>query len=97
MSIFEAATRGLRIMHNSEELRDLGEASELYYRAERKNEQLEKTLLETLTKENVEIINEMHDNFTTRETIAGEIHYNQGFSDAIQLIMQSLVWESVRR
>ncbi|WP_245755069.1 hypothetical protein [Pelosinus propionicus] len=45
----------------------------------------------------MEIIYKMHDNFTTLETIAGEIYYKQGFSDAIKLMMQSLVWESAKK
>jgi uncharacterized protein (DUF2164 family) len=97
MSIFETTMRELRLMHDSDDLRNLEKVSERYYRAEQENEQLEKTLSETLAKESIEKINKMHENFTMQETIAGEIYYNQGFSDAIKFMMQSLVWESVRR
>jgi uncharacterized protein (DUF2164 family) len=97
MRIFETTMRELRLVHDSENLRDLVEVSERYCRAEWEINQLEKRLAETLSKENMEIINKMHDNFTTQETVAGEIHYNQGFSDAIKFIMQSLAWEPVKR
>ncbi len=39
----------------------------------------------------------MQDNFTEKETLTGEIYYNQGFCDAIKLMMQSIAWEPVRR
>jgi len=97
MNFFETTMRDLRLMHDSEDLIDLGEVSERYYRAEQENNNLEKTLAANLTKENMEIINKMYDNFTTREVLAGEIYYNQGFSDAIKFMVQSLVWESVKR
>lgn len=97
LRIFETTMRELRLMHDSENLRDLGDVSERYCRAEGEMDHLEKTLAATLTTENMEIIYKMHDNFTTLETIAGEIHYKQGFSDAIKFIMQSLVWESAKK
>ncbi len=97
MNFFETTMRELRIMHDSADLIDLGEVSERYYQAEQENNKLEKALAAILTKENREILNKMYDNFTTQETVAGEIYYNQGFSDAIKFMMQSLVWESVRR
>ncbi|WP_279386969.1 hypothetical protein [Lucifera butyrica] len=42
-------------------------------------------------------MSKLHESFTLQETIAGEVFYNQGFSDGIRFIMQSLTWEPVRR
>ncbi len=84
-------------MHDAEELRCLENVSEGYYQAERANDQLKKRLLEILPKEDIEIVDKMQENFKEKETLAGEIYYNQGFCDAIRLIMQSFVWEPVRR
>lgn len=97
MRIFETATRGLRHMHDAEELRCLENVSEGYYQAEQANDKLKKRLLEILPKEGIEIVDKMQENFTEKETLAGEIYYNQGFCDAVKLMMQSLAWESVRR
>jgi len=97
MRIFETAARELRHMHDSEELRCLENVSEGYYQAEQSNNQLKKRLLEILSKEGIDIVDKMQENFTEKEILAGEIYYNQGFCDAIKLMMQSLAWESVRR
>ncbi|MCC5466260.1 hypothetical protein [Pelosinus baikalensis] len=97
MRIFETAARELRHMHDAEELRCLEKVSEGYYQAEQSNNQLKKRLLEILSKEGIDIVDKMQENFTEKEILAGEIYYNQGFCDAIKLMMQSLAWESVRR
>lgn len=97
MRIFETATKELRAMHNEGCLMKLGEVSGDYYWAEQEIEQLQKELAATLSKEAIEKLNKMHECFTGQETIAGEIFYNQGFADGISLVIQSLMWESVRR
>jgi uncharacterized protein (DUF2164 family) len=79
--IFETATRELRFMHNEGNLRALGKVSGDYYWAEQEIEKLQQQLAATLE----------------QETITGDIFYNQGFSDGISFIMQSLMWEAVRR
>lgn len=97
MRIFESTVRELRMLHDSEELKCLEHVSEGYYQAEQSNHRLKKRLLEILPKEGIDIVEKMQGNFTDKEILAGEIYYNQGFCDAIRLMMQSLTWESVRR
>jgi len=45
----------------------------------------------------LKVVNHLCDNFSHREVTAEDIYYNQGFSDAIKLIVQSMVWSPVRR
>ena len=95
--IFETATKELRFMHNEGNLRELGKVSGDYYRAEREIEKLQPELSAALPKEALEKLNKLQDYFMEQETIAGDIFYNQGFSDGVSFIMQSLMWEAVRR
>lgn len=97
MRIFETVTRELRVMHNEGDLRDLGQVSGDCYWAERGSEQLLKELAATLSKEDLKKLNKWQDYFTHHEATVSEIFYNQGFADGISLIMQSSMWESVRR
>ncbi len=95
--IFETATQELRSMHNEGNLRELGKVSGDYYWAEREIEKLQQELAATLSKEALEKLNALQNYFMEHETIAGDIFYNQGFSDGISFIMQSLMWEAIRR
>lgn len=97
MRVFETATTELRLMHDASDLMNLEKVSRNYNWAEQKIDQLEKEFSETLPEETMEKLEQLHEYFTTQETIAGEIFYNQGFSDGIRLIMQSLAWEPIRR
>jgi uncharacterized protein (DUF2164 family) len=97
VNIFETATKELRSTHDQNELRNLKQVSGDYYWAELDNNKLEELLAKILSAEEFESVNKLHENFTMKETIAGEIYYNQGFSDAIRLILQSLTWGPVRR
>jgi hypothetical protein len=97
MPVFEKATRELQFMHSSGNLVDLGKVSGDYFLAEREIEKLQQELAATLSQEAVEKLTNLQNCFTDQETIAGQIFYNQGFADGISLVMQSLMWESVRR
>jgi hypothetical protein len=97
MRIFETVTRKLRVMHNEEDLRELEKVSGDYYWARRESEQLRKELAAALPEEAVGKLTELQDHLMDRETIASDIFYNQGFADGVSLVMQSLMWETVRR
>jgi hypothetical protein len=97
MHIFETVTRELWVMHNEGYLRDLGQVSGNYYWAAREIEQLQKELAAALSKEDFEKLTQLQDYSINQETMASEIFYNQGFADGMSLIMQSTMWESVRR
>ena len=97
MNTFETATRELRISHDESELRNLEKVSCDYYWAELENNELEESLAKILSAEEFKKVNKLHENSTLQEAIAEEIYYNQGFSDAIRFIMQSLTWGPVRR
>jgi uncharacterized protein (DUF2164 family) len=97
MNVFENVTDELRSVHNQNDLKNLEEIAENYYRASIENNNIEKTLEERLSQEEMKMIYKLCNNFLTKEVVAGEIYYNQGFSDAMQLIIHSLVWSPVRR
>ena len=97
MNVFEAVTDELRSVHNENDLKNLEEVAENYYRANLENNTIEKTLEERLSQEDMKMIYKLCDNFLTKEVVAGKLYYNQGFSDAIQLIIHSLVWSPVGR
>ncbi|MBU2700304.1 protein of unknown function (DUF2164 family) [Sporomusaceae bacterium BoRhaA] len=61
------------------------------------NHGLKKSLAAELSKEQVNKLNELQNYFSDQETVAGDIYYNQGFADGVSLMMQSLMWEAVRR
>ncbi|MBU2699882.1 hypothetical protein Ga0466249_000963 [Sporomusaceae bacterium BoRhaA] len=97
LGIFETATRELRAMHNEGNLMKLGKVSGDYYWAEQEIDRLQQELAATLSKEAVEKLNKLEEGFTWKETVAGEIFYKQGFADGVSLVMQSLMWQSVRQ
>jgi len=97
MRIFETVTRKLRVMHNEEDLRELEKVSGDYYWARRESEQLRKELAAALPEEAVGKLTKLQDYFADQEMIAGDLFYNQGFADGVSLVMQSLMWETVRR
>jgi hypothetical protein len=95
--IFETATSNLQLMHNEENLVDLSSVSGDYYCTSRKIEDLQEELAAALPKEKTEKFTQLQDCFLDQEIVAREIYYNQGFADGISLMMQSLMWEAVRR
>jgi hypothetical protein len=97
MRIFETVTGELQSMHNDGNLKNLGQVSSNYYWAGREIERLHKELAAALSKEDFGKIIQLQDYLTNQETMAGEIFYNQGFADGMSLVMQSAMWEAVRR
>jgi uncharacterized protein (DUF2164 family) len=97
MNIFETTTKELRFMHDESDLMHLEKLSNDYYCADQQINKLEKELSQALPKENVKDLSKLYDCFSAQKAITGEIFYNQGFSDGIKLIIQSLTWDSVRR
>lgn len=97
MNIFETTTKELRFMHDESDLMNLEKLSTDYYYADQQINKLEKEFFQALPKENVKDLNKLYDCFSAQKAITGEIFYNQGFSDGIKLIIQSLTWDSVRR
>lgn len=97
MDVFEFVMEELKSFHDENELKNLEKVSESYYRANLENNHIEKALAETLSQEEMITIHKLCDSFLTKEVIAGKLYYNQGFSDAIRLIIHSLIWNPVRR
>lgn len=97
MSVFETATQEVRSIHNENTLRRLEYVSADYYWAQEEIKELKELLAKTLPVEEMKKIEQLHDKFKLQEGIAGEIYYNQAFSDAIRFIIQSLTWGPVRR
>jgi len=97
MNVFETVTDELRSVHNENDLKNLEEVAENYYLANLENNNIEKVLEERLSQEEMKMIYKLCDNFLTKEVVAEKLYYNQGFSDAMQLMIHSLVWSPVRR
>ncbi|MBP2629830.1 MAG: hypothetical protein H6Q70_458 [Firmicutes bacterium] len=97
MNVFETVTDELRSVYNENDLKSLEKVAENYYWANLENNTIEKKLEQCLSKEEMKMVYKLCDNFLTKEVVTGELYYNQGFSDAMQLIIHSLVWSPVRR
>ena len=95
--IFETATRNLQDRHETGCLRDLSEVSGQYFWVHKKIDKLQQEMAAALPKEFFEKLDDLDSYLAIQEAIANEIYYNQGFADGISLIMQSLLWEAVRR
>ncbi|SEJ18336.1 hypothetical protein SAMN05660742_10476 [Propionispira arboris] len=94
MDIFEIITEALRNVHDGKNLEDV---SNLYSKLYAENNQMVDILDKTLVGEDLKVFHYLCDNFSYREVTAEDIYYNQGFSDAIKLIVQSMLWSPVRR
>ena len=97
MDVLEIVMKELRSVHDESDLKSLDKVSEAYYSAESKNNEIEEKIAKALSEEDLKMINKLCDNFMTKEVVAGELYYNQGFSDGIRLIIHSLIWKPVRR
>ncbi|MBP2629989.1 MAG: hypothetical protein H6Q70_617 [Firmicutes bacterium] len=97
MDVFEFVMEELKSLHDENELKNLEKVSESYYRANLENNHIEECLAKVLSKEEMITIHKLCDNFLTKEVVAGNLYYNQGFSDAIRLIIHLLIWNPMRR
>ena len=97
MDVLEIVMKELKSVHDDSDLRNLDKVSEAYYSAKSENDEIEKKFVKTLSEEELKMISKLYDNFVTKEVVAGELYYNQGFSDGIRLIIHSLIWKPVRR
>jgi len=94
MDIFEIITEELQNVHNDT---NLEEVSNLYGKLYAENKRMVDMLSKTLAGHDLEVFQHLCDNFSNREVTAEDIYYNQGFSDAMKLIFQSMLWTPVRR
>jgi len=94
MDIFEIITEALRNVHDDKNLEDV---SNLYSKLYAENNRMLDILDKTLTGHDLDVFHHLCDNFSNREVTAEDIYYNQGFSDAMKLIFQSMLWSPVRR
>lgn len=94
MDIFDTITEALRNVHDGKNLEDV---SNLYSKLYAENNQMVDMLDKTLAGEDLKVFHHLCDNFSYREVTAEDIYYNQGFSDAMKLIFQSMLWSPVRR
>ncbi len=97
MQVFETATKELRFMHDGSDLMNLERVSADYYWAEQEFEKLEKELSSIVSEDTMGKLTQLHEYFANQKAITEEVFYNQGFSDGIKMIIQSLSWEPVRR
>ncbi|WP_110955167.1 hypothetical protein [Anaerosinus massiliensis] len=97
MNVFESITDHLRDIHNETDLKNLEKIAKHYDLANLENHTIESELELNLSKEEMKMVRKLCDNCLTKEVVAERIYYNQGFSDAMRLIIHALVWKPVQK
>ncbi|SEJ42669.1 hypothetical protein SAMN05660742_10797 [Propionispira arboris] len=97
MQVFEMATQELLLKHEEGNLKNLEDISADYYWAQKAINQLEKELEANLPQETMTKIRESWYKLGLQESIAEDIFYDQGFSDGVRMLLESLTWGPVRR